>query len=44
MIEEVEALHDLGENVAADLEVASVKFEGFGFLKSILDGKSGESR
>ena len=44
LIEEVEALYDLGENVATDLEIASGKFEGFGFLKSILDGKSGESR
>ena len=44
MIEEVEALHNLGENVAADLEIASGEFESLGFLKSILDGKSGESR
>ena len=44
LIEEVEALHNLGENVTADLEIASGKFEGLGFLKSILDGKSGESR
>ena len=44
LIEEVEALHNLGENVAADFKVAPGEFEGFGFLKSILDGKSGESR
>ena len=42
LVEEVEALHDLGENVAADLEIAPGEFEGLGFLERVLDGECGE--
>ena len=42
LIEEVESLHDLGEDVAADFQVASGKLERLGFLESVLNCEGGE--